>query len=135
MTPEELMRPRVKVAGYYPDMPFKIDQILYRDYAKSWVTGKATNIYTIDNTFLSAIAEDEVLKSTTIFQPIPWYADRKIEDMPEYVKLEGGVYKVREYMESWVFWQEGEIGGAFGYSTSISPATQSEYEAYKKSKL
>lgn len=81
-----------------------------------------------------------------LFQPLPWYAERKVEDMPEYVKLnpenttgEEGVFKVLEVKK----YNDGTIGinhthpaedcepfEAFVGAKYFLPATLEEYTEY-----
>lgn len=67
-----------------------------------------------------------------IFQPLPWYSDRKPEDMPEYLK-----WRTKQQIVKPVRWEancefyylsEHDIVGY--YSDYTDPATEEEYNAY-----
>jgi len=78
-----------------------------------------------------------------IFQPLPWYAERAVEDMPDYVRLNpentvGGdevfkVLSVKKFVDgigiliSKLKHEGQHIGAKY-----FIPATQSDYEAYIK---
>lgn len=82
MTVEQLMQPRVKCIGHgdehYPGSPYKIRQIITFDHD---LNGRLFH-----KGYPSALFQEDVDKYPHLFQPLPWYAERAIEDMPEYVK-------------------------------------------------
>lgn len=75
-----------------------------------------------------------------IFQPLPWWSDRKPEDMPEYVKEVDSLYKIGEVVKvkEWVLENEetdcpcfqDERDNHFTWIRGFEPATESEYNAY-----
>ena len=70
----ELLKPRYLVIADYPGSVFELGKIL----------------------------DDEILiesmsKYPHLFQPLPWWSHRTLEEMPGHVKDENGVYKVKEW--------------------------------------
>ena len=78
----ELLKPRYLVIADYPSSP-QGNQIGF--------------IYDRNNKDWSNRWFNEMSQYPHLFQPLPWWSHRKIEDMPEYVKDENGVYKVKEW--------------------------------------
>lgn len=70
MTNEELMTPRFKVIGDYPNSLFKIDEILTGD----------ERIYCDENS-------KRYSDFPNIFKPLEWWEERNIEDLPKYLKF------------------------------------------------
>ena len=128
----ELLKPRVEVVGYYPDSPFKLGDILHKDYATSWLTKESHEIYTLDASYLHAIKADEVDNSPLIFKPLPWYAKRSVEEMPEYVRYPSGMV----IRAAWQ-WSEQEkcYLARWAYANGvIEPATLEDYTNFINSK-
>ena len=71
MNVQDLMIPRVKVVSGYPDSPYKVGDIMVFD-------GDLT---------IHPNGMDITSKYPHIFQPLPWYAERDIEDIPKYVRV------------------------------------------------
>ncbi len=81
MSDKNLMEPRYEVLLDYPYTPFAVGMILIVDkgelYSKQYgyVSSK------------SIVTEDVAKKHPAIFYPLPWYAQRKTEDMPPFMKV------------------------------------------------
>jgi len=130
MTPEQLMMPRVIVTNYYPNSKFEIGDILQKSPLNYYFkVGVLTSKHTVEMV-------EEVDKSTSIFLPLTWSADRKIEELPEYIStlwthgvivyhIEPANYLDKKFME-WKF------GGK--RINDFLPATKQDYEAYLKTK-
>lgn len=115
MTPEELMKPRYKIIADYPG-----------------------NVQDIGCVFRSDLPS-YFNKFPAISQPLPWYAERKPEDMPEYVW-----YKFMEHSTPKCMKVDKQFTSSLGekndkgfctsgefYSYSkTTPATSAEYEQY-----
>jgi hypothetical protein len=121
----ELLKPRWKVIN---DFPLMNKDVKY--YGESFaISGKM--FYSKD--------------FPGILQPLPWYAERKEDEMPQYVKLEWN--KKIQYIHKVESWKgENYIGQPlYEYYNKVNylstacvsdllPATQSEYETYINSK-
>ena len=84
MSLEELLRPRVKVVGHYPGMILEIGDVL------ALYDGVYKPQYGNETTYKGIaprINEAEAKLCTAIFQEMPWYKDRGMFDMPNFVKL------------------------------------------------
>lgn len=140
MTTEQLMIPRVKVKMDYPSSQFEVGDILYRDYATSWIYKVTEVVYTQDETFLNAIPETDITKYPHIFQPMQWWEDREIGDLPMYLKDNKCgciVIKVHEYSKEDNGRFVSEANAGCGFLSNIIywlPATEAEYLEYLKSK-
>lgn len=121
MTTEELLRPRVKVIASYPKCGYKIGQILYvDDIGIAWVKNEY-GFYT-DPVY-------DVGKYSHLFEPLPWWKDRKVEDMPRFVKhLKSGVFKVKEHCVTGCKIE----GGYWSVYDNLLPATEADYNAYRQ---
>ena len=75
LSPEELLKPRVMIINPWPDMAGnKVGDIIYVP-SDNWIYADGS------------LAEMDYFESFPhIFKPIPWYANRKESEMPEYVK-------------------------------------------------
>lgn len=124
MNIEELMRPRVKCIGgkngnHYLGSDFIVGDIL------TYFKGKhLSSRYIGDNG--SKLAESTIADYPHLFQPLQWWQDRKTEDLPEYVKARGKVFKMNGLKSECVFngedWTPIQV---------CEPATLEEYETYK----
>lgn len=80
-------------------------------------------------------------KYTHLFQPLPWYAEREVSDMPKYVKTCGGdVYKHRYKRDYFgLYFNENVNGFDIGWLLVddeyciYEPATFTEYNEWKQS--
>jgi len=131
MTPEEfkikkLLTPRIKCAARYPDSPFPVGAVLEQDFEEP-------EIYNyIDSNRRPWMIENPELYPD-VFTPIPWWKDRKPEDMPEYVK-DGRVFKIIKWttVEDAIYYDEidKQNGCVHFYMKNTLPATEAEYNAY-----
>ena len=115
MTTEELLQPRFKVIADFPGSNFGIGEIL----DKEWV-GKFF---------------DELQYFPHLFRKLEWFEDRKVEDLPEYLKDEfdsfTNYYKVIKYYlnSETVDLYDTKIGSTFNEFINVfKPATKEEYE-------
>lgn len=119
MTKEELMKPRYKVVMDYPGSPYNINEV---------IEPSGVNMH------------QYLLKQyPDLFKPLEWWEERKVEDMPEYIKRKGCVYKISK----WDMEKNRVAGYDRGYwlylapATSewhLIPATEIEYLTYINSK-
>jgi hypothetical protein len=67
-----------------------------------------------------------------LFQPLPWWSDRKVEDMPEYLNCPSRkmFFRVERWHKSY-FIIDGRQKMQYG---NYIPATREEYEQWKQSK-
>jgi len=127
MTKEELLRPRYKIIALWPFEPkTSIGNIFTRpdQYARVGQWSSMWHWW------------DELANHPHLFEPLPWWKDRKLEDMPEYVKvietpdqklIKGSVMKIIWINDGWGRSESGEV---FPYTNCFEPATSEEYEAY-----
>jgi hypothetical protein len=143
MTTEELLAKRYKVTAPYPGCVFKVGDILtYR----STTFEMKYEVYTDQNNRTTTFNHFDEFPH--LFQPLPWWSDRAVEDMPEYLRIIsnpllsnariGEVVKVLKHFTSSVGLPNANGFQVLGndyigyYKTSI--ATREEYEAYQQSK-
>jgi len=127
MNTEELLRPRYKVEEDWPGRrDFEVGLIVtldkdfspqYKKYEIEDCQGKRSYITAFFDQFPRQ------------FKKLKWYEDRKPEDMPEYLKHDNVVSKVKEYG-----WFKGGNSAKFEdgtteYLARSEPATLEEYEA------
>jgi argonaute-like protein implicated in RNA metabolism and viral defense len=114
---EELLQPRFKVIANFPDSTRNIGDIIYVDNKKE--------------KYWSENYEKWLSTFPHLFKKLEWFEDRKIEDLPEYLKDEFGVDKVLEYKlninqvvcsnKDSLFFTE--------FIGNYQPSTKEEYEA------
>jgi hypothetical protein len=141
LIPDELLLDRFKVATTWPDMSnyeMYQGQIIKLVKLNSGGFGHPTK----GNTFYKSFFENY----PHLFQPLPWYADRKQEDMPAFIKCDERVWKITEWKKDIVgrFFPMNEID-AEGESENFAnikwhfcaekflPCTSEEYNEWKQS--
>lgn len=116
MTPEELLKHRYKVIADYPFTNYNIGDILLiegtEDYKESRIS----------------FFEQYPL----MFQPLQWWEERKVEDMPDYLKDIGDSEMFR--IVKWLSNSKAEIftkwGKRYVDAEHFLPSTKEEYEQY-----
>lgn len=128
-TVEELMRPRYIVENLWPDSPYQVGEILVPDFEDrdKWVVEGYG--------LISPVLNDNPNKWPHIFRKLSWWQERKEEELPNYLRHRNGtIYKVFKYhMEFGCvdLSEDDEFPTSFAY---LTPATESEYNDYIKSK-
>ncbi len=112
LTKEELMKPRFKVISDYPKTPFEIGEILQ-----------------YNNNEVGAIQYRNDYPA--IFQPLQWWEERTVEEMPEYV-----LYQCVGEKTEIVRTEKWEVNGFYGHdgwfdAKYLTPSTLEEYNEYK----
>jgi hypothetical protein len=136
MTREELLRPRIKVITDYPDCPYAVGSVIEIE------KDQEGDQYLAVSGYIVYYPE----KYPHLFEPLPWWKDRKVEDMPEYVKITsipmlveryvavGQVVKAHKHFStSWGDYNQSGcqlFGDDFMSYSKCEPATTEEYEAY-----
>ena len=140
MTTEELLKSRVKVIAPYPNSPYKVGEILtefFFDNGNSYFS-----VNKDEKTFPDRVINSRTINECpNIFRKMEWWEDRKIEDMPEYLKEEctGEVIKTEWRWNERLEIEGRNIESKEWYETDIAtldslPATIEEYEQYLKTK-
>ena len=133
MTPEELMRPRFKVIAPYPgsNTYFEVGEIF------EWSEGHDQYVIFRGPENSTGFEKYTVEKYPHLFRKLKWWEERKVEDMPEYVKNKfGRVYKINEVSESGNRFKY--VGGDQTHFSlhfdGTTPSTESEYLAQEEKK-
>lgn len=137
-TAEELLLPRYKCIAPIPFQPFPMYNVgdIYTDNGKTAILNQNGD----------AVCVVEWDKYPHLFQPLPWYAERELSDMPEYVRYSeyylnhyhlDGEYKDKIFkVDKWAKGHYGikatGKGIIHGYEINFLPATLAEYEAYNQ---
>lgn len=144
LSKEELLIDRFKISNIWPDM------WNYRMYQGQIIELKKLNsggygYPTKGNTFYKSFFENY----PHLFQPLPWWSDRKPEDLPRYIKGMERVYEVAAWRKDIIGWPlpmnkvEANIKDDTENSANIEwhffkdkflPATLTEYEAFNQKK-
>lgn len=136
MNTEELLKPRYKVIADWPNNTFPIGTVLIKhDSWDNWTHVEETEEFVRNE--LVGFKEDGIKKYPHLFRKLEWWEERKVEDMPEYVKHEDGrILKPKHFMNTWgkpVPKGCTESGEFFSYQ-NLTPSTETEYLTYKNSK-
>lgn len=137
MTKDQLLQQRFKVIGPYPDSEFKVGDILDRDWCR----------YENDDED-SGVTIWKISDFPHLFEPLPWWKDRDVKDMPEYVRFTDNYmdFKKGQVFEcdNWMTPKEGQAL-CIGFKTGagehnkcavpagrahLEPATKEEYDNY-----
>jgi hypothetical protein len=142
MTPDALLLPRYKVIADYPGCSYEVGAILYVDPSGELYSPEAGYSRTV-----TKVMQCDVEKYTANIRPLPWYAERKKSDMPEYIKCEERVWKVTEWRTDIVgrFFPMNEVdveGESENFANikwhfcaeKFLPCTIADYEQWKQSK-
>jgi hypothetical protein len=127
MTPEQLLAPRYEVIAEDTTGDFVKGQILVRD----------DEDILFSNYFGFEISEDTIKALPHLFNPLQWWEQRKVNEMPKYVKTGSGnrIAKARFDMQdtsAYFMFLDHEV---HPYSPSgWFPATEEEYNKYINSK-
>ena len=141
MTKQELMTNRYEVIANYPNSPFEIGDIVFKC--------DNTNVYAIKK-YCGEYHVENPGEYPEIFKKLEWYEKRKIEEMPEYLKVitsinhnkdigkvikavPGGLRSGHKGYEK-NSWSESEKEYCSGFDNIIlscfEPATEEEYLSY-----
>lgn len=129
----DLMTSRYKVINLYPYCQWEVGYILHVD--------ADAELYGVDTGYPWSkykVLQGEADKYPNIFQPLPWYAERVLEDMPEYIKhLDGSINRARTHLiavpENDFFGFKDYEGELQDYNFTL-PATHEEYLTFIQSK-
>jgi len=132
LTKQQLLIPRVLCIGgkdskqgdrLWPESRLKVGDILTLNYGIFWC-----------DEFESGYVDGFYLYFPHLFKPLPWWYGRAVEELPEYLNIDGGVFKVDMY----------DFGNDVVYVFTITvvpvllrqctPADESEYQEYQKQK-
>lgn len=127
--PEELLQKRYKIIAEDTSGNLKVGQVLVHD--------EEANVFWCGKT---CFTEDQLKSLHHLFQPLPWYACRKVNDMPRYVKwAQSNPVQVAEVvqwdMEGAMFPTcliKGECHMRCVVECDLLPATFDEYITYIK---
>lgn len=154
LTKEQLMAPRYKATGtginHYPGSYWEVGDIIQLTNFDR-IAGKVDDYWAEDEDGKHLEYESFFKAYPHLFQPLPWYAERKLEDLPEYVKVNteatclflGNVLKVKLWKVNpagWFYcWVEEDKAKSmpelFKYSPdTFLPADLTDYEQYIKEK-
>lgn len=137
LTKEQLLIPRYKVAATWPGMevePFRLHEIVtltwhLEDDGEAWIHRPVKHILG------SYMRQGFFEKYPHLFQPLPWWSDRKPEDMPMFIKYGTIVLRVSKWLKGIadpllpVDESGNSITALLRYSHAL-PATEEEYTAY-----
>lgn len=134
LTKEELLRPRIKVIAPYPNMPYKLGEIVYRD------EGTLIGTYQYDykaRTELFTPGCNLFDDYPHLFKRLEWWEEREESELPKYVNYNGaGIIKeVKIWYRFKAAYVNAHCTDGFSHSARvIIPATEQEYLEYIKNK-
>jgi hypothetical protein len=118
MSTEDLMKVRYKVIADYPNSDYTVGAILNtHNYEDRW----------------SGVAEDFCNQFPHLFKKLEWWEERKLEDMPKYVKFIDDFWRYRETEIAEVFnWYKYPLSACIHHSevpiNLLLPATKKEFK-------
>jgi len=126
MSTEELLKPRYKAIASYPDSQFPLNKIIEMEIVSN------ASMYHFGNNRWEY--ECWFMDYPHLFRKLDWWEERKLEDMPEYVKrppemkfLSNTVFKIDSWDET------ASIGWCSDHCINVRvdqciPATKEEYD-------
>lgn len=124
LTKEQLTQKRFKFTISYPGSHWEIGEVFELRGNSCYATESMSHL----------IVHESILEAHPhIFQPLPWWSDRKPEDMPEYYKHTGnhGIFKTSFRPQGGIvmlkFSPTETVPTSLEYTL---PATEGEYTAY-----
>jgi len=135
MTTEELLVKRYKVIGPYPFSPYKVGDII------SPKNGDVNFIAAKTETYYHFLPISKICEMENLFEPLPWWKERRVEEMPEYLKclspnykwIKGDIVKVDKWIESFgstLRFYSPDTDKITHHPFSFIPATEADYNAY-----
>lgn len=150
MTPEQLLTPRYKVVADYPASPYNVGDILiFWEISQGYDESKRPITLDLQEEhgweIQRRVDEEEFKKFPHIFKPLQWWEERKLEEMPQYIRLTriGLVKKVEKWHTGLRCFDAMHEGRIYPYDIETPaheleqrymPATESEYLTYINSK-
>lgn len=138
MTVEELLIDRYIVTAPYPQSKFEVGDILYVYKFETSSLGMYTYVTNPESPLQGSNAKPEYVESMPhLFRKLNWWEERKVEDMPEYVKWDVDIYPTWKKIMKVDKWNSN---GSFDHeNVTISvincfPATEQQYNDYINSK-
>lgn len=135
MTPEQLMKPRFKVALNFPGNLFPIGSIIEADFENPdlWIIAELG--------LKSPELHDHPSKWPDVFKEMQWWEDRQLADNPIYVKpsergltfFHDKIYKVKHYSGKDCYDHLRLVDEQVGHAQWFLPATEEEYNAQQTS--
>lgn len=121
---EDLLKPRYKVIADYPQALWEVGAII------------PTEVHSIKNLSNEMIAFYD--KYPHLFKKLEWWQERKVEELPEYIKHKNIVYKVDEWDIIMMYPKTTSVDGQVSWywkKENFLPATKEEYEKYVENKI
>lgn len=124
LTAEKLLKPRYKLIALYPQCQWELGEIL--------IVESDGELYSPIGGYVQSkyiVKEKEALKYNSIFKLLDWWMDRKIEELPEYVKYPSG----RIIKPKWEWSAQERCYLAYnGFSNfELMPSSEKEYSDFK----
>ncbi len=132
---EELLKPRYKVIADYPGSNFKLSEVLLLFPGSiDWLRSNRPPMY-------QTIPISEAKSYPHIFKKLEWYEERRIDELPKYVKVTntlfrcnndnlGKVLKINEWKPTGA---DFKFFMADNYHVNhLSPATEEEFNSQQK---
>lgn len=148
LSKEQLLQARFKVMGPFPHMNCKVGDIL--DFSDGYSSKRITRTPHDDpwgetNYTTHGFDQFELQEYPNLFQPLPWYSDRKPEEMPEYVItkqiFESDNVRCFKVSEWYIYKPPIDEADMIGFTSpdghrigahAVLPIDESEYLAYTK---
>ena len=130
-TVEELLRPRYKCIAPYPCSDFTVGAVIELEEKVHPYDGSGELVWQTKWIGESRYYEYYFSQYPNIFQPLPWWSDREVSDMPEYVKhVNGSVHKVITHGDNGARLE----GSYWAVYKNLTPATLADYNEYLQQK-
>lgn len=139
MSKEDLLKPRLKVMLDYPDSDYEVGQIIEFNSKSAFYTGTMewqTEWIKHKNGGGGMRCIKYFEPFPLIFKPMEWWEDRKLEDMPDFIRYgDMAVYRVRWDFSGnnlgYIAWAADREDYCLPLQSHVRPATLEEYNEYR----
>lgn len=128
---DELLKPRFLCIAEYPNSPFKVGDIALKIHGTLYCNIETACFCGIEN----------IEKYPHLFKPLQWFENRKVEELPSYIKSGTQVVKPDWELIKWrdrEYWRANTNEKLFGSHYKLElflPATEQEYLQNTQPKL
>ena len=137
MSIEELLIERYKVIAPYPHSPYKVGDIIKPNNGRFVLTQTSYRDEFGETVYSEHLHKIETAKDYPhLFQPLPWWAERKVEEMPRFVKWtnpadgEIKIFEVSNWVSNSLGVLSADVKDAYLFIRDVAPATEADYTAY-----
>jgi hypothetical protein len=137
MSIEALLVERYKVIAPYPHSPYKVGDVIKPNNGRFVLTVTSHRDEFGETVYSEHLHKSDVAKDYPhLLQPLPWWAERKPEEMPRFIKWtdpssgEIKLFEVYKWVSNSLGVYSADVKDAYLFIRDVEPATEADYTAY-----